>query len=214
LPAGPSGLLFEEDFVSGIVIEVQEKSCLLERLWETRKDRVFQYPIITHRLYLRPPVEEDTDALMAIFADPEVMKYSPTGCLSKEQIKEKINEWEREYGENNFCPFVVIRQEDSELIGICGLHASSYYVVEGEPRTEIVFRLAKKFWGGGYGFEAAQAVLQDASTKLHGKEIVAIVDVLNERSRKLVEKIGMQWWKQTTLIGIRVDLYRYEITRD
>ena len=153
---------------------------------------MFQYPIITQRLYLRPPEEEDLKQLMAIFADPDVMKYSSTGCLSEEQIKEKIKEFKEEYIKNNFCPFVIIRKEDNKLIGICGIHISSTYVIEGKRRIEIMFRLAKKFWGCVYGFEAAQAVLKYACEKLKINEIVAIVDVLNESSRKLVEKIGMQ----------------------
>ena len=60
-------------------------------------------------------------------------------------------------------------------------------------------RLAKKFWGSGYGFEAAQAVLKDACNKNQIKEIIAIVDVLNEGPRKLVEKLGMHKWKQIFL---------------
>jgi pimeloyl-ACP methyl ester carboxylesterase len=165
--------------------------------------------IETERLYLRVPIEEDVDALMTVFADPEVMKYSPTGCLSKEQIKEKIKEWQQEYAKNNFCPFVVIRKQDDALIGICGLHISSTYTIEEKHPTEITFRLAKKFWKIGYGFEAAQAVLEYAQYNLKLKGIVAIVDVLNEDSRKLVEKIGMQRWKRAVLLGINVGLYRY-----
>lgn len=169
------------------------------------------YSIATQRLNLRSPLEEDAEQFMSVLADPDVMKYSPTGCLSKEQIIEKIKEWQKEYTENGFCPFTIIRKQDNAVIGFCGLHVSSTYTIEGKYPTEITFRLAKKFWGNGYGFEAAQAVLQNACAKNQVKEIIAIVDVLNESSRKLVEKIGMRKWKQMTLIGINVDLYKYEI---
>ena len=170
-----------------------------------------KYSIVTQRLYLRPPLEQDTELLKAVFADRDVMKYSPTGCLSEGQIREKIMEWKLEYDKYGFCPFSIIRKQDNKLIGICGLHVSSVYVIEGKSQIEITFRLAKKFWGLGYGFEAAQAVLQDAHKKNQINEIVAIVDVLNDSSRKLVEKIGMYKWKRTTLVGINVDLYKYEV---
>ena len=166
--------------------------------------------IATERLFLTVPDEQDLAGWQTIFRDPEVMKYSASGggCLSVEQIKEKIKGFREEYDEKGYTVFSIIRKDDNALIGMCGIHISYDYLVEGKNRVEIVYRLAKAYWKKGYAFEAAKAVLAYAARLPDVSEVVAVIDVLNENSKKLAEKLGMPFWKQTTILGIKVNLYR------
>jgi RimJ/RimL family protein N-acetyltransferase len=48
-----------------------------------------------------------------------------------------------------------------------------------------------RFWGKGYAFEAASAVLDYAQIALGLKSIVAITSEENHASAKLLEKLGL-----------------------
>ena len=118
--------------------------------------------IATERLFLTVPDEQDLAGWQTIFRDPEVMKYSASGggCLSVEQIKEKIKGFREEYDEKGYTVFSIIRKDDNALIGMCGIHISYDYLVEGKNRVEIVYRLAKAYWKKGYAFRQAQDAAQ------------------------------------------------------
>ena len=50
---------------------------------------------------------------------------------------------------------------------------------------------ARPFWGRGFAFEAARAAIDDGFTRLRLTEIVAITTPPNERSWRLMERLGM-----------------------
>jgi RimJ/RimL family protein N-acetyltransferase len=53
------------------------------------------------------------------------------------------------------------------------------------------WRLARPYWGQGYAFEAAQAVIDDGFGRLGLREIVAYTVPANRRSWGLMERLGM-----------------------
>jgi ribosomal-protein-alanine N-acetyltransferase len=53
------------------------------------------------------------------------------------------------------------------------------------------WRLARAYWGQGYAFEAAQAVIEDGFGRLRLDEIVAYTGPANWRSWGLMERLGM-----------------------
>lgn len=55
---------------------------------------------------------------------------------------------------------------------------------------ELGFLLAQKSWGRGYATEAAQAATLYGFGKLGFHEIIALTDVENTASQKVLEKIG------------------------
>jgi RimJ/RimL family protein N-acetyltransferase len=59
------------------------------------------------------------------------------------------------------------------------------------PCVEIGWRLAYEHWGRGYATEAAQAAVAFAFGGLHLEELVAFTVPANQRSRKVMERIGM-----------------------
>src|SRR5262249_22469352 len=60
------------------------------------------------------------------------------------------------------------------------------------PAVEVGWRLAFDYWGKGYATEGAKAALAYGFGTLNLEEIVSITSVQNERSRHVMEKIGMQ----------------------
>jgi [ribosomal protein S5]-alanine N-acetyltransferase len=75
--------------------------------------------IETDRLILREFQREDIQELAPILADPKVMKFSPTGVNSVEQVQEKIEGFIACYKEFGFGKWAVILKKSNQLLGYC-----------------------------------------------------------------------------------------------
>lgn len=60
-----------------------------------------------------------------------------------------------------------------------------------EPRREIGWRLPVDRWGNGYATEGASAALRYAFEDLGWPEIVAVTATGNERSQRVMRRLGM-----------------------
>ena len=78
--------------------------------------------IETERLLLRPPEAEDAEAIARQIADPDVMRYigrGETGDL--EDAVESVARMRRDWDDDGFGRFVVVRRDTAEAIGCVGL---------------------------------------------------------------------------------------------
>jgi RimJ/RimL family protein N-acetyltransferase len=75
------------------------------------------------------------------------------------------------------------------FIGFVGLNPADTTL--GYPSVEIGWRLAAAHWGHGYAPEGALAALQFAFGQLGLDEIVSFTSVGNEKSRRVMTKVGM-----------------------
>jgi ribosomal-protein-alanine N-acetyltransferase len=140
--------------------------------------------IRTERLVLREWTEDDREPFAALNADPVVMEFFPATLTREESdaFVDRIQEHFREYG---FGLWVV--EVEGQFKGFTGLQWT-----EGlpfSPSLEIGWRLCRDAWGHGYATEAATAALA-FGTSLAG-EVVSFTAVTNERSRRVMERLGM-----------------------
>lgn len=98
------------------------------------------------------------------------------------------------YQEYGFGLFAVQRQIDGALIGICGLIKR-----DNLPDVDIGFALLEEYANCGYAYEAALIIKDYALKQLNLKRLIAIVNPDNQRSIKLLEKIGLRFEKQISL---------------
>ena len=92
--------------------------------------------------------------------------------------------------EDGFGLWAVELSSDSRFIGFCGLSRplfQSFFT----PCVEIGWRLAHDVWGKGFATEAALAVLSLGFATYHLPEIVSFTSLTNERSQKVMRRIGM-----------------------
>lgn len=162
--------------------------------------------IETDRLRLRILRDSDLDDLAALFADPDVMRYVGTGQPTDRAEAEKalasiIAHWERE----GFGRWAIEDKHTNEFLGYGGLRS-----LFGTP--EVVYHFAKRHWGKGFATEMARAALNFGFNVKGFDHIVAIAKPGNTASIHVMEKIGMQFEKQTSYYDIEV--IQYEITRD
>src|SRR5690606_14340984 len=89
--------------------------------------------------------------------------------------------------------WAAVLADSQEFIGFIGLNDVTRDALPAPfaPAVEIGWRLAFKHWGKGYATEGAKACLQYGFETLRLKEIVSFTAVQNNRSRRVMERIGM-----------------------
>jgi len=137
----------------------------------------------TPRLLLRPWRDEDVAAFAELSADPAVMEYLVPlpGWVARTRAH-----WD----EHGFGQWVVELPGAASFIGVVGLGVVSYQA-PFTPAVEVAWRLARAYWGRGYATEAAKAALAYGFDELALDEIVALTVPLNQRSRRVMERLGM-----------------------
>lgn len=138
----------------------------------------------TARLLLRRWRPEDRSPMQAIDSDPEVMHHFPS-VLTPEETEEGIGRIEAHFDEHGYGLWAV--DVDGRLAGFAGLKWTD---VLGGRDLEVGWRLARWAWGHGYATEAARAALEVGFA--HVDEIVSVTAVSNERSWRVMERLGMQ----------------------
>ncbi len=147
--------------------------------------------IETKRLLLREWLPRDLAPFTAINQDLEVMEYlfKP---LTESETSAMIEKMQKHFEKYGFGLFACVVKETSELIGFVGLNTPTF-TAHFTPCVEIGWRLASSAWGKGYATEAAHAVLKAAFEKYNLKEVVSFTVPMNQRSRRVMEKIGMTY---------------------
>jgi len=148
--------------------------------------------IETDRLLLRRFTEDDLDELAAIFAKPEVFWFNHRRGLTREETEEMLRDrfiepWES----RGFSHWAVIRKEDGVMLGYCGLSVPSF-LPEVLPAVELGYRFDPGAWGRGYAVESGRASLDYGFNALGLDRIIAIHDVENVASGRVMERLGMR----------------------
>lgn len=145
--------------------------------------------IETDRLILRRWCDDDRAAFAAINADPLVMEYFKEP-LSRAESDGFIDRIENLFDQNGYGFWAVAEKDGGRLIGLTGL-APVMFDAPFVPAVEIGWRMASDVWGRGYALEAARAALDAGFYRLGLPEIVAFTTASNQKSRRVMEKLGM-----------------------
>lgn len=139
--------------------------------------------IETARLRLRMFTPDDLEDLKTALGHPDVM--SPLGISPELDFSSILSKmialWERD----SIGRWAVVTKEDNNLIGLCG-----FRLLEGEP--ELIYAIAKPFWGQGLATEAAKAALRFGFEEKKFERIVAITKYTNVASLRVLHRIGMR----------------------
>jgi len=143
----------------------------------------------TPRLLLRQWRDEDAEPFAAMSADPEVTALL-LGPFNRAKSDEWVA-WARDFWrEHGYGQWVVEVPGEAVFAGVAGLNRIGWEA-PFTPAVEAAWRLARRFWGRGIAFEAARSVIEDGFARLGLAEIVAITTPPNERSRRLMGRLGM-----------------------
>ena len=143
----------------------------------------------TERLVMRGWRPSDRAAFAAMNADPRVMEHFP-GTMTRAESDGFADRIETHFAEHGFGLWAVEVPGVAEFIGFVGL-AVPRFEAHFMPAVEVGWRLAAEWWGRGYATEAASACLAVAFGQLAFDEVIALVVPDNDRSLRVVAKLGM-----------------------
>lgn len=159
----------------------------------------------TQRLLLIPTSLDDAALTLELLNMPKWIEFIGDRNVhtiddAQEYIKTKMLPQLERLGYGNYT---LIRKEDNEKLGCCGL-----YDREGLEGVDIGFSLLGKFEGKGYASEAATRLRDAAFNEFEMTSIGAITLEENSASRRLLEKLGLQFLKNITLAGEELMYYQ------
>jgi RimJ/RimL family protein N-acetyltransferase len=143
----------------------------------------------TPRLLLRSWRESDRRPFAELNRDPLVMEYFPA-CLTAEQSDALMERIRAHFLQHGFGLWAVEIPGIAALAGFVGLSIPAF-TAHFTPCVEIGWRLAPVHWGKGYATEGAAAALDFGFRQLGLEEIVSFTVPANQRSRRVMEKLGM-----------------------
>jgi RimJ/RimL family protein N-acetyltransferase len=153
----------------------------------------------TDRLTIRRWLESDLEPMTGVLCDPDVMRFS-NGVMEPRGVADWLRgRMARPPDGAVAAPWAVVERATGSTIGYCGFF--SLPDVDGNPETEIGYRLARDAWRKGYATEAALAVRNVGFEVLGFARLVAMIDPGNLRSIRVAEKIGMHYEKDVMLDG-------------
>lgn len=141
----------------------------------------------TERLLLRPLRDGDAPALLAVFSDPQVMRYwSTPAWTSIDPALAMIERDRTAMASGEHLRLGLERRSDGALIGTCSL----FNLSPGCRRAEIGYALARAAWGQGYMHEALAALLRHGFGAMNLNRVEADVDPRNRNSAGSLERLG------------------------
>lgn len=112
--------------------------------------------------------------------------------LSREQSDAFVDEIEAGFDASGWGLWAVELRSSAAFLGFVGLKAwDASSGLPFAPAVEVGWRLSREAWGFGYATEAARAALAYGFATLDLEEIVSMTAVTNERSWRVMERLGM-----------------------
>lgn len=166
-------------------------------------------PIVaTDRLVLRGFTAADQPAYAALRGDPDVVRFLPGGealvPFASEIAASRIAAF-REAWKRGFGVWAVEERATGAFVGQAGLAA-----MERSDAVEVLYALARPFWGRGYAREAAAAALSFGFESVRLDRIVGYVVPGNHASVRVLEAIGLQATGDTAYNGFTVHGFAIE----
>lgn len=191
----------------------------------------------TERLTLRHFSQADTDLLLALDSDPEVMRYLTGGAptsradLEAHVLPAMTRRYSRlggpafwaaeERASGNFVGWFHLRPKDHE--------ANATDTTAAGPTThgssqgldlELGYRLNRRSWGRGYATEGSRSLVRAAFEELGAERVYASTMAVNARSRRVMEKAGLRYVRtffedwQGIIDGSEHGEVEYAVTRE
>ncbi|HXX29220.1 MAG TPA: GNAT family N-acetyltransferase [Myxococcaceae bacterium] len=141
----------------------------------------------TERLTLRHLSLDDAAFILALLNEPSWLRFiGDKDVHSLDDARAYITKGPLDmYQRLGFGLYLAERREDGRPIGLCGLIKR-----ETLKDVDIGFAFPPEFWGKGYAYEAAAAVVEHGRSTFGLKRLVAITSLDNRSSIRLLEKLG------------------------
>ncbi|MET0981082.1 MAG: GNAT family N-acetyltransferase [Telluria sp.] len=160
----------------------------------------------TERLLLRHMTANDAAFLLGLLNEPPYLRFiGDRGVRTLEAARDYIltgpADMLRRLG---FSFYIVELKETGRPVGVCGLAKRDFL-----DDVDIGYAFPSQYWGQGYAYEAASAVLAHAKNDIGLTRIVATVRPDNAASVKLLEKLGLRFERTLQPVGETPELHLF-----
>ena len=143
----------------------------------------------TARLTLRSLEVSDEADVFAVFSDPMVLRdWDGATMTTPQDAMNYIDHIHLGFRRRELFQWGITDRETNAVVGTCTLT----HLLPLHERAEIGFAIRQDRWGQGLGSEAVAAVVAFGFESLHLHRIEADVDPRNERSLRLLERLGFR----------------------
>ena len=150
--------------------------------------------------------------MMLVLADPRTHEFVPTDPPTDEEaLRERFGHLTSRRspdGAEHWLNWVVFAGEKA-------LGTVQATVTPAATRAHVAYMFHPEVWGRGYATEAVQVMLEHLKS-LQVNRLEASIDTRNERSQRLVERLGFKRVEEIRgadeFKGSVSDEYRYELT--
>lgn len=120
-----------------------------------------------------------------------------------------VDAWLAHWTEHGYGYCAVTTRTNPDVIGLAGIRVRGFH---GEGVLNLGYRFCPEVWGRGYAAEAAQAIVDWRARNLPWMPLVASVNVANERSGRVAERVGFSEYTEDYYDGAHSRHYRLEAT--
>ena len=158
----------------------------------------------TKRLMLVPFQPDDIKFLVELLGDDAVCRYLPGNIgYPESKINNVLYRFLHTEEDDYYQVYKVVIKDSAKAIGYCGIQ-----IVREYGKYEIFYAYMPSFWGKGYATEASKKMREIAKTS-GLKELIALADIENIASQKVLEYTGYKNQGKIHLWGL--DLFFYEM---
>ncbi|MEO8186806.1 MAG: GNAT family N-acetyltransferase [Burkholderiaceae bacterium] len=144
--------------------------------------------IVTPTLTLEPLLANHAEAMFEVLSDQAIYQYldysPPASAEHLRTVYARLEERRSPDGSEAWLNWV-IRPRDQPLAGYV-------QATVGSDRAYVAYVLGSRYWGRGYAQRAMQAMLEHLDSTYHVDRYLATVEVENQRSIRLLERLGFQ----------------------
>ena len=145
--------------------------------------------LLTTRLHLRKLLDADANELLALYADPAVMRHwSHPAWTSPEQAHAAIAEADSDRALGRALHLAMINRVDARLAGSCAL----FDIHPQHRRGMLGYLMVPSYWGQGLAGEGVGALIAHGFGALGLARIEAEVAPGNGASHKLLARLGFR----------------------
>lgn len=151
--------------------------------------------IETERLIIRELLPEDAEGIFELDSNPKVHQFLGNQPIKTiEESSKSIQFIRAQYKRNGIGRWAIVLKSNNEFIGWAGFKFVDELAINGQQNFyDLGYRYIEKYWGQGYGLEAAKAIINYGFNTLNLTKISAFLDADNKGSKRILEKCGLRY---------------------
>lgn len=161
----------------------------------TRQELTHDDHLVTERLLLRPPHQDDVEFVLDLYSRHDVVQHIGRGEVqtSRSHAAERIERYRGQFTGSSGV-WLIEKQADHAAAGFALMEPIPFsdHIESEQTHIEIGWHLHPDSWGSGIATEAAHALIDRART--HGTDqLVAVTHTQNVASQAVARRLGMTY---------------------